>query len=316
MRTGVSYMSHHNPKHIATDLRAMRELGLDEIFVCCQENDFLWFPGKVKFTPQIAKEHGIRPLALFWGALNLFGGGRQSHLLLEHPECFQVRRDGSHWKEGCYVNPLSVQRIQELIDVAAEAGYEGYFVDEPTPLRDCFCAACTARFDQWYQADLRSAPDEQVEAFRQRCVVDYVRTMADYCKANHPQLETFCCLMPHDDAMWEAAAQIASLDNLGTDIYWTNNDRDLADMAPIIERMAALCRAHGKTHHEWLECWRVQAGREERVRQQGEIMVRQRPDAFYIWAWEGQIGTKESCDNPDLAWSKAVEVLRLAKNLS
>jgi hypothetical protein len=316
MRTGVSYMSHHNPRHIATDLRAMQEVQLDEIFVCCQENDFLWFPGKVKFTPQIAREHGIRPLIIFWGALNLFGGGRQSHFLLEQPECFQVRRDGSHWKEGCYVNPLSVRRIQEMIDVAAEAGYEGYFVDEPTPLRDCFCAACTARFDEWYQADLRSAPDEQVEAFRQRCVVDYVRTMADYCKANHPQLETFCCLMPHDDAMWEAAAQIASLDNLGTDIYWTNNDRDLADMAPIIERMAALCRAHGKTHHEWLECWRVQAGREERVRQQGEIMVRQRPDAFYIWAWEGQIGTKESCDNPDLAWSKAVEVLRLAKNLS
>jgi hypothetical protein len=293
----------------------MQELQLDDVFVCMQENDFVHFQGKVKFTPAVARDHGIRPLALFWGALNLFGGGRSSQFLLEHPECFQVRRDGSHWKEGCYVNPLSVNRIQEMIDIAAEAGYEGYFVDEPTPLRDCFCPACTARFDEWYQADLRIAPAEQVEAYRQRCVVEYVRTVSDYCKANHPQLETFCCLMPHDDAMWAETAQIASLDNLGTDIYWTNNDRDLAEMPPIIQRMADVTQRHNKVHHEWLECWRVKAGREDRVRQQGEIMVHQQPDALYVWAWEGQIGTRETCDNPELAWAKAVEVLRLAKEI-
>jgi hypothetical protein len=280
-----------------------------------QENDFVHFQGKVKFTPAVARDHGIRPLALFWGALNLFGGGRSSQFLLEHPECFQVRRDGSHWKEGCYVNPLSVKHIQEMIYIAAEAGYEGYFVDEPTPLRDCFCPSCTAKFDEWRQADLRTAPAEQVEAFRQRCVVEYVRTISDYCKANHPQLETFCCLMPHDDSMWEATAQIASLDNLGTDIYWTNNDRDLAEMPPIIQRMAEVAERYHKVHHEWLECWRVKAGREDRVRQQGEIMVRQQPDALYVWAWEGQIGTRETCDNPELAWAKAVEVLRLAKEV-
>src|SRR5690606_20071631 len=151
------------------DLRAMQELQLDEIFVCCQENDFIWFPGKVKFTAQLAKEHGIRPLALFWGALNLFGGGLQSHFLLEHPECLQARRDGSLWKAGCYVQPLAVQYLQGLIDVVAEAGYEGYFVDEPTPLRDCFCPACVEQFAIWYDGDLFQAPAEQVEAFRQRC---------------------------------------------------------------------------------------------------------------------------------------------------
>ena len=50
MRTGVSYMGHHNPKHLTTDLRAMRELQLDEIFVCMQENDFVNFTGKVNFV--------------------------------------------------------------------------------------------------------------------------------------------------------------------------------------------------------------------------------------------------------------------------
>lgn len=313
MRTGLSYMGHHNPKHMATDFRAMRDLQLDDVFLCMQEVDFVRFPGKIKYSPALAKEQGIRPLALFWGALNLFGGGRSSHFLLSHPEAFQVGLDGSHISEGCYVNPTCVTYLQGLIDTVAAAGFAGYFVDEPTPLRDCYCAACRARYDALYNGDLATAPVEQREAFRQHCVVDYVRTIADYCKANHPHLETFCCLMPHDEAMWEPVAQIAALDNIGTDIYWTNIDRAVREMEPIVQRMAAVAQRYGKTHHEWLECWRVHAGREGRVFDQGETLVRQQPDALYIWAWEGQIGTDESCDDPAAAWAKACDVLRLAK---
>ncbi len=314
MRTGVSYMGHHNPKHLKSDFEAMRNLQLDEVFVCMQENDFVNFPGKVHFAPQLAQEAGIRPLALFWGALNLFGGGRSSHFLLENPDCFQVGIDGSHRAAGCYNNPKAVAHIQRMIDTVAAAGYAGYFIDEPTPLRDCYCPACRARYEQTVGGDLATAPTAHREEFRQQSVIDYVQEIADYCKANHPRLETFCCLMPHDDAMWEAVAQIDALDNLGTDIYWTNNDRDLAEMGPIIDQMAAVAQAHGKTHHEWLECWRAAAGREARIREQGEIMVRRQPDAFYVWAWEGQIGTYESCANPAAAWAEACSVLRMAKS--
>lgn len=313
MRTGVSYLGHHNPKHMATDFRAMQALQLDDVFLCMQEIDFVHYPGKIKFGPQLAKEQGIRPLALFWGALNLFGGGRSSHFLLSHPECFQVGLDGSHINAGCYVNDTCVAYIQGLIDVSAAAGFAGYFVDEPTPLRDCYCPACRARFAEQYDGDLATAPEDQREAFRQHCVVDYVRTIADYCKANHPRLETFCCLMPHDAAMWEPTAQIASLDNIGTDIYWTNNDRPVQEMEPIVDQMAAVARQYGKTHHEWLECWRAEAGREKRIFDQGATLVRRQPDALYVWAWEGQIGTYESCADPLLAWANACDVLRLAK---
>lgn len=291
MKTGVSYMGHHNPKHLATDFQAMSELQLDDVFICMQENDFIYFPGKIKFGPTLAKEAGIRPLAIFWGALNLFGGGRSSHFLLSHPDCFQVGIDGSHRPAGCYTNPVAVARIQEMIDIVAEAGYEGYFVDEPTPLRDCYCLSCRAKFMDEKGGDLSKASDERREAFRQQCVIDYVRTMADYCKTNYPHLETSCCLMPHDEAMWASTAQISSLDNIGTDIYWTNNDRDLEEMGQIVERMDTVAKQNGKIHHEWLECWRAHSGREQRIFDQGEVLVRKQPDALYVWAWEGQIGT-------------------------
>lgn len=315
MLTGVSYMGHHNPSHIAADMRAMAALRLDDVLVCTQENDFVWFPGKIRFTPQIAQDHGIRPIALFWGALNLFGGGRSSQFLLEHPEGFQVGRDGSHRPAGCYVNPRCVQHIQEMIDTVAEAGFAGYFVDEPTPLVDCFCASCRTQYAAWGGDDLVTADAAQQAAFRRRCVVDYVQTIANYCKANHPQLETMCCLMPHDHDLWEVVSRIAGLDNLGTDLYWVNQDRAVEEAAPLIQEMAALCQTQRKVHHEWLQCWAVKAGREPRVFDQGEILVRAQPDALYVWAWEGQIGTQETCDDPALAWAKAREVLMRAKEV-
>jgi hypothetical protein len=313
MLTGVSYMSHHNPKHIETDIHEMVQLRLDDVLVCMQENDFVVFKGKIRFSPQIAKDHGVRPIAIFWGALNLFGGGRSSQFLLEHPEGFQVARDGSHRKAGCYINPACVARIQEMIDISAEAGYEGYFVDEPTPLVDCFCPSCRRQFDEWYQGDLASAAAETVKEYRARCVLDYVRKMSDYCKHTHPALETMCCLMPVDQELWKAGGEIATLDNLGTDIYWINNDRDVEEAAPMIRELETICKQTHKVHHEWLQCWIARAGNEDRVLEQGKIIVRERPDALYIWAWQGQIGTYETCDNPQLAWSKAEEVLRLAK---
>ena len=159
MRTGVSYMGHHIPRHIEADIRAMRDLQLDDVLVCAQENDFAHFTGKIEFTPRIAKDHGLRPIAIFWGALNLFGGGRSSQFLLENPGGFQVRRDGSHWPEGCYVNPSNLSRVQDMIDRVVELGFEGYFVDEPTPLRGCFCPSCRAKYEAWYDEDLMEAPE-------------------------------------------------------------------------------------------------------------------------------------------------------------
>ncbi|NQU44160.1 hypothetical protein HQ520_12800 [bacterium] len=315
MRTGTSYMGHHNPKHIEADIVEMKSLQLDDVLVSAQENDFVWFPGKIRMTPKIALDHGLRPLAIFWGALNLFGGGRSSQFLLENPEGFQVARDGSHLPAGCYNNPACVGRIQVMIDTIVECGFAGYFVDEPSPLRKCFCPSCRAKYEEWHGGDLAGAGEDQVEAFRRRCVSDYVRRIADYCKANHPALETMCCLMPVDQFVWEDVAKIDSLDNLGTDVYWVNRDNDVEEMTPIVRDMASVCEKRKKIHHEWFQCWGAQRGKEDRIREQGLILVRERPDAVYVWAWKGQVGTKETCEDAEAAWSRAVAVFRAAKEI-
>jgi hypothetical protein len=314
MRTGVSYMGHHNPKHLETDIREMSGLQLDDILLAAQENDFAHFPGKLMFTAKIAADYGIRPIAIFWGALNLFGGGQSSQFLLEHPEGFQMGVDGVHRSHGCYVNPVCVSRIEQMIDMIAELGFQGYFVDEPTPLRGCYCTSCRAAFQEWYGIDLATAPDDRVELFRQRCVVEYVRKISAYCKAKHPQLETMTCLMPSDKQMWKETSKIDDLDNLGTDMYWANSDQDVEEMTPILNELGTLCENSGKVHHEWLQCWNVRKGNERRILEQGEVLIREQPDSLYIWAWQGQIGTTESCDDPATSWQYACEILRKAKD--
>jgi hypothetical protein len=313
MRTGVSYMGHHNPQHLKTDLEEMKALQLDDVLVAAQENDFAHFVGKIEFTPKMAKDMGIRPIAIFWGVLKVFGGGQSSQFLLEHPEGFQKAKDGSHIAKGCYVNPLCVGRVKEMIDTIATNGFEGYFVDEPAPLRNCFCKACTEKFGETQGGDLATADEEKIKLFREECVLDYVKDISAYCKANHPQLETQCCLMPSERELWPIAAQIEGLDNLGTDIYWVNKDTEVEEATPIIRELGAVCKKEGKLHHQWLQCWIAKDGKEPRIFDQGNILVREKPDALYIWAWKAQIGTRESCVNPELAWSQAEKILRMAK---
>jgi hypothetical protein len=119
--------------------------------------------------------------------------------------------------------------------------------------------------------------------------------------------------MPHDEPMWARIAEVPFLDNFGSDLYWVNDDEDVENMAAPLRAMDALCRRNGKVHHEWLQCWGVGRGREERILAQGEILLRERPDALYVWAWKGQAGSSESCFDPELSWEQAKAILRKAK---
>lgn len=312
LRTGVAYLGHPNPRHVRADLEALAGLGCDDVLLAVQEIDFDYFPGKFRALPPLAEDLGLRSVAILWGALNLFGGGRSSQFLLDHPECHQAGPDGSWRAAGCYNHPACVAHLRGLIDRLLGAGFRGYFIDEP-PLLDCCCKACERLFAEWYGATLRSADEEQVTAFRRRCVTQYVETIARHVKAGHPGAETFCCIPPEDRALWPEIAAIGPLDNVGTDLYWANAGQGDAELRPLVEELAGICRDAGKRHHQWLQCWGVHAGNEPRIRELGRALCGARPDALYVWAYEGQVGTSEACDDPPRAWAEACVVLRQAK---
>jgi hypothetical protein len=302
LRTGVAYLGQHNPRHLRADLEAVHALDCDDVLLAVQEIDFVYFPGKFHGLVPIAADLELRPLALLWGALNLFGGGRSSQFLLDHPECHQAGPDGSWRPGGCYNHPDCVAHVQSLIDRLLGAGLRGYLIDEP-PLLDCWCRACERLFEECNGLPLRSAHENLVTAFRRRCVTHYVEVIARQVKAGHPEAETFCCIPPEDRTLWPAITAVGPLDNVGTDLYWANTGQDLREVEPLAGELATLCRAAGKRHHQWLQCWGVRAGNESRIRELGRALCDTGPDALYVWAFEGQVGTSETCDNPERAWA-------------
>jgi hypothetical protein len=311
-RTGVTYLGQPNPRHLRADLEVLAALGCDDVLLAVQEIDFAYFPGKFRALPPIAADLGLRPVALLWGALNLFGGGRSSQFLLDHPKCHQVGPDGSWRAAGCYNHPDCLAHVLALTDRLLGAGFRGYFIDEP-PLLDCWCRACDRLFGEWYGQSLRCADAGRVTAFRRRGVTRYVDAVARHVKAGHPEAETFCCVPPEDRALWPEVATLGPLDNVGTDLYWANTGQDVQEVEPLAGELARLCRAAGKRHHQWLQCWGVRAGNESRVAELGRALCDARPDGLYVWAFEGQVGTSEACDDPPHAWAEACAVLRLAK---
>jgi hypothetical protein len=290
----------------------MHALGCDDVLLAVQEIDFAYFPGKFRGLPPVAAGLGLRPVALLWGALNLFGGGRSSQFLLGHPECRQVAPDGSWRAAGCYNHPACSAHIRTLIDELLNARFRGYFIDEP-PLLDCRCAACQRLFGEWYGGDLWTADEGRVGAFRRRCVTRYVEAIASHVKAAQQEAETFCCIPPEDRALWPEVAAVGPLDNVGTDLYWANTGQDVREVEPPAGELAQLCRAAGKRQHQWLQCWGVRAGNERRIAELGRALCATRPGALYVWAFEGQVGTSEACDDPPRAWAEACAVLRFAK---
>jgi len=313
MRTGVAYLGHHNPRHLGTDLQALRSLDCDDVLLAVQEIDFHYFPGKLQSLPAIATDLGLRPVVILWGVLNLFGGGRSSQFLLEHPECHQLASDGSWRPAGCYNNPACVAHIKEMIDRSLERGFQGYFIDEP-PCLDCYCPSCRRLFSEWFATDLRSAEGQLVAPFRRRCLTHYVATVAGHVKTSAPSVETFCCMAPEERGLWPEVAALPALDNLGTDLYWANTGQKLEDLCAPVRELAALCKAQRKRHHEWLQCWGVRAGNERRIGEMGRVLCGERPDALFVWAFEGQVGTNEACDDPSRAWTEACALLRRAKH--
>ena len=160
---------------------------------------------------------------------------------------------------------------------------------------------------------MATASDEEKETFRSRCVVEYVKNITEYCRRNYPNLETMTCVMPSDRNLWGDIAAVECLDNLGTDMYWVNEDRNVEEMVPVLDNLGSLCGENGKRHHEWLQCWKVRQGKEPRILEQGKVLLKNPPDALYVWAWKGQVGTTETCDDPSAAWKFARDVLTQAK---
>lgn len=309
-RLGCTCMGVADPDQIGRNFDELCSIGCSDVLLAAVEFDLKYMPGKVDFFAAEARRRKLRAIAIPWGVLNLFGGGRSSQFLHDHPEGYQRDAAGALLPGGCYTNPACRDEVLRIFERFVEAGFEGFFLDEPTAT-ECFCEHCRAQFAAWFPgADIERMDEQAARAFRSRQAMDYVRDVSARSKATHREVTIQCCLMPTDQSMWQPAGEIETLDDLGTDVYWANEDRDYAEATELVGQLGAICRSGGKAHHEWLQCWGVEAGREKFIRPLGEAILAGSPDALYAWALHGQVGTVEGCADPRRAWAEVCDLFR------
>jgi hypothetical protein len=314
MRWGVSYLGSYSPRHLKADLRDIRRSGFDDVIMALQENDFYYLKGKINFTPAIAHDLGLRVFANFWGFACSFGGGKISKLLTEHPEIWVVGSDGKPMGRGCPNQKLFRDRVKGMVDLCIEAGFDGFFWDEPSRIH-CFCKACRDIFKARYGHELTPETTRHVDKFRLWSMVDHVRSMSRYVKKQNPRLITSVCVKPSHEATWESIVKIKDLDIFGTDPYWIAFNKSVEWQTEPGQKTIDLCRRYKKTSNLWLQAWQVPSNRENEVGQAVKALADLHPDTLWVWAYRGQEGTSESCANPELVWKTITREIRRVKKI-
>jgi hypothetical protein len=312
---GVSYIPVHNPKHISTDMQEISGIGCNEVLFALSENNLFILDGAWKFGPAIARENGLRPLAVVWGYANTFGGGRISQIMLNDTEMWIRDRKGNIAPQACFNNPKICSRFFEIADLLAGSGFEGIFVDEPTP-QDCWCPHCREKFKQKYGEDMeRYDGRPQYLEFRRNDTIDYVKAICDGIKKSRPTLTTMACLMPYDRECWDEVAALENLDDFGTDPYWLvdRTNLTLAKSITLSEECRALAARNKKRSHIWLNAWKIRRGDEPEIYTGGLELANTGHDRLFTWSYLGGLGTNEASEDPEEVWK---QVSRLYKELS
>ncbi len=312
MNLGVSYIPAHLPQHLETDMKEMNRIGCNQVLYAMSENNIFILEGAWKYGPDLAKAHGLKPMAAVWGYANTFGGGRISRLMLDDTEMWARDRRGNLVPLACYNNPKIIARFLEIADRLYQAGFESIFIDEPTT-QPCWCKHCQTKYRELYHAELGSdaSRPEMQQFLRQNCI-DYVAALCKGVKRMHRDMETMACLMPHDEAMWQQIVEIGELDNFGTDTYWFLKEANLTidQSVEICTRCRSLATQHDKSSHIWLQGWFIPAGKEQELYEGGLRLAATGHDSFYTWSFMGALGTNEQSANPLLVWQSVSKLYR------
>ncbi len=265
-RAGCSYFGVRVPRHVERDMSDLAARGYGAVLHTFSENDLAYYRQTMAEIVAASHRAGLWVQASPWGLGRTFGGEAESRFVAFHPEECQVVDDGRRVAAACLNSPAYRAFCREWADWALDCGVDSLFWDEPAwvvpahvgvePERwSCRCAHCAERFGRELPREL----DDDVRAFREASVVDFLREMLA-AGGEHT-----ICLLPategaHGISDWDAVASLPDLTTFATDPYWKHWHEPAG---PFVRRFARLlretCERHGVAAQLWLPSFGLDA---------------------------------------------------------
>jgi N-acetylmuramic acid 6-phosphate etherase len=271
-RAGTSYFGVRILRHVRRDLEDLAARGYTGVLHTFSENDLAYYRGTMRDIVAASHELGLEVQMCPWGVGRTFGGEAESRWVTFHPDACQVLDDGRRVATGCLNSPVYRAFCRDWADAALACGTDYVFWDEPhwtvpehVGVADagrwaCRCDACAERFGGPLPTELT----EEVRAFREASLVDFLREMVAHVQAQGGR-NTVCLLPltagPHGIRDWDTVASLPGLDVLATDPYWKNFDESAGSFVGRFSRLLADTAArHGVRAQLWLPSFGLERG--------------------------------------------------------
>jgi N-acetylmuramic acid 6-phosphate etherase len=284
------------------DLAARGYAGVLHTF---SENDLAYYRETMAEIVAASHRAGLWVQASPWGLGRTFGGEAESRFVAFHPDECQVIDDGRRVAAACLNSPVYRAFCADWADWALECGVDSLFWDEPAwvvPAHvgvedghwSCRCRYCTDRFGRELPREL----DEDVRAFREASVVDFLREMLAR-GGTHT-----ICLLPategaHGISDWNTVASLPGLTTFATDPYWKHWNESAG---PFVRRFARLlretCDRHGVGAQLWLPSFGLTAGEIPELEAAVAAARDEGIDDLWTWGYEA-CGNMSALATPD-----------------
>ena len=321
MSAGVAYFGSRIPRHVAGDMEQLARRGFTGVLHTFSENDLAYYRDTMADLVRASHEAGLEVQINPWGLCQMFGGEAESRFTSHNPEVGQVLETGRVTPSGCPNNPRVRAFVREWIDAAVDTGADRIFCDEPHWVHPehfglpaehwgCRCRHCTERFGSELPVELT----EDVLAFREDCMVDFVRDFVEHTAAQGAR--PVVCLLPltggvHGITDWSRIAGLRGLDTFGTDPYWKAFGQPAEPFVrEYARRVKMLGAEHGVTPQLWIQGFRLDAAEVPDVRRAVRAAREEEIEDLWTWAFEacGHMSALAG-DDPQAVWQATVDEL-------
>ncbi len=324
VRTGVSYFGNRNPRHFVSDLEEIVRHNCTFIVHTLSENDLEFYAATMKELVALSKEAGLECYVDPWGVGRVFGGEAYSSFALKEHDTRQILPDGRPAPAVCLNHPRFREFMARWVAAAVDVGADVLFWDEPHffidlkekdryPVWYCCCAVCQNKFEQRMGKKLDDAGPNDLIAFRDDCVVEFLDELCRLGRARG--VRNAVCLLPFKDGQiglrdWSRVARLESVDILGTDPYWLFFDRGVQEFVGGFAReVSQLCQKYKKEGQLWIQGYRIPAGREEEIKEAIAVAYSEGIRNFATWSYYGtSYMSYIRSDNPEKVWDILGEV--------